>query len=401
VLILETIVQAHNFYQQPGGEDEVFRAEGALLESYGHRVERFTVHNADIAGMGRLSLAAATVWNRATARRLREILRDTGARIVHFHNTLPIMSPSVYYAARAEGAAVVQTLHNYRLACLQGFFLRDGRVCEDCLGEPVRYSAVVHGCYRGSRVASGVAAGMIEAHRAIGTWRDLPDTYIALSEFGKSKMIVGGLPAERIVVKPNFVAPDPEARSGKGGYALFAGRLAPEKGLDTLLEAWVRHRPGLPLRIVGTGPMAATVAEAASRCPQIVPMGIRPHDETVDLIGNAAMVIVPSIGLEPFGLVVIEALACGTPVVASRLGSLPDLIEHGSTGRLFTAADPADLAIQVVSLMNSPTGMRVAARARFLAKYTAERNYEALIGIYRHALARRAIGGPVAAGAVQ
>jgi glycosyltransferase involved in cell wall biosynthesis len=396
---VETIVLAHNFYQQPGGEDEVFRAEGALLESYGHQVERFTVHNDDIIGMGRVSLAAATLWNRATARRLRQILRDTGARIVHFHNTLPIMSPSVYYAARAEGAAIVQTLHNYRLACLQGFFLRDGRVCEDCLGEPVRYSAVVHGCYRGSRVASGVAAGMIEAHKAIGTWRNLPDTYIALSEFGKSKMIVGGLPADRIVVKPNFVAPDPGPRGGMGGYALFAGRLAPEKGLDTLIEAWVRHRPGLPLRIVGTGPMAATVAEAARQCPEIIPMGFRPHDETVDLIGNATMVIVPSIGLEPFGLVIIEALACGTPVVASRLGSLPDLVEHGRTGRLFTAADPADLAVQVASIIKSPAEMRAAARARFLAKYTAERNYEALIGIYRHAITRgTAIGGPAAAG---
>jgi glycosyltransferase involved in cell wall biosynthesis len=144
------------------------------------------------------------------------------------------------------------------------------------------------------------------------------------------------------------------------------------------------------------------VTEAARRCPEIIPMGFRPHDETLDLIGNATMMIVPSIGLEPFGLVIIEALACGTPVVASRLGSLPDLVEHGSTGRLFTAADPADLAVQVASIMKSPTEMRAAARARFLANYTAERNYKALIGIYRHAIAKRtAIGDPAAAGVVQ
>src|SRR5205814_1104988 len=165
-------------------------------------------------------------------------IRAQRPRVAHFHNTFPLISPAAYYAARAEGVGVVQTLHNFRLLCPNALFFRDGKVCEDCLGRPVAWPGVVHGCYRGSRAASAATAVMTAAHRALGTWRTAVDVYVALTEFSRQKFIAGGLPAEKIAVKANFVYPDPGPGAGAGGYAVFVGRLSAEKGVETLLAAW-------------------------------------------------------------------------------------------------------------------------------------------------------------------
>lgn len=380
-----TILMAHTCYQQPGGEEQVFAAEAALLEAHARRVVRHTLHNDRAGTMSVPALAVATLWNRAAARDLRRACRETGATIAHFHNTFPLMSPAVWYAARAEGAAIVQTIHNYRLLCPSATLYRDGAVCEDCLGKRVAWPGVAHGCYRGSRAATAVVAALLGTHRALGTWRDLPDVYIALTHFARAKLIEGGLPAERIVVKPNFVAPDPGPGDGSGGYVLFAGRLSAEKGIVPLLEAWTRFDPGVPLRIVGDGPLAATVAAAAEHHPVIQWLGRRPHAEVGVLMGGAVAVIVPSLWYESCPMVVLEAFAKGTPVIASNLGALAELVDHGRTGRLFRPGAAADLAVQVAKLCAEAPALRAAARAEFEAKYTAGRNYALLSAIYDRA----------------
>lgn len=379
------VMLLHNTYQHPGGEDQVFAAEGALLEERGHEVERFTISNDLINGMSRTALAASTIWNRDSYRTLRARFRDTRPDVAHFHNTFPLLSPSALSAARDEGVPVVQTLHNYRLLCVNALLFRDGHICNDCLGHRVPWQGVAHGCYRGSRLASGAVATMIALHRARGTWMNDVDVYIALTEFARRTFIAGGLPADRIVVKPNFVHPDPGLGDAAGNFALFVGRLVPEKGIRTLIDAWQHIGVSIPLRIVGDGPLAPEVAAAAAQCAGITWLGRHPRAEVLALMRAATLLIFPSTWYEGFGMTVAEALAVGLPVVASRVGGMAALIDDGRTGVHFPPGDAAALADRVRWAIDNPARlaeMRREARAEYLERYTGERNYDLLLGIY-------------------
>jgi len=389
------IIVAHNFYQQPGGEDQVFADECRLLAEHGHEVTPFTVHNDDVPEYSRLGLARATVWNGAVAAELGELVRTTKSELVHFHNTFPLLSPAVYHAARSAGAAVVQTLHNYRLLCPGANFFRDGRICEDCLGKRFAWPAIQHACYRGSRAATAVTATMLAAHRLKRTWTEAVDAYVALTEFARGKLIAGGLPEDKIAVKPNFVSPDPQAGAGRGGYALYVGRLSAEKGIDLLLSAWRRLDGAVPLKIVGDGPLADQVREAAERDPHIERLGAQPLDKVHQLLGEAAFLVCASACYEGLPKTIVEAFAKGTPVVAPWHGAMAEIVEHGRTGLHFAPGDADSLAAQALSLFRDAPArerMRGAARAEFEAKYTAARNYALLLEIYRAALGRRGRG---------
>jgi len=388
------ILVVHNRYQQPGGEDQVFADETALLEVWDHRVLRYEVHNDQVEHLNRLTLAKDTVWSTSAHRELKALMRRERPDVIHFHNTLPLVSPAGYYAAATEGVPVVQTLHNYRLLCPVALFFRDGRVCEDCMGKAVPWPGVVHRCYRGSRAASGVIAAMLTTHRALGTWTKMVDVYVALTEFAQDKFIEGGLPAEKIVVKPNFVADDPGPGGGSDGYALFVGRLSPEKGIETMLAAWDRLRTGVPLKIVGDGPLRDRVIRAASRQPNVEWLGYKTVAEVHALMKRAGVLVFPSEWYETFGRVAVEAFAAGTPVIAANIGAVGELVEHGRTGLHFRPGDPEDLATRVGWALSHPAElgrMREEARAEYEAKYTAERNYRALMEIYEFALARKRV----------
>lgn len=382
------IVVCHNYYQQPGGEDQVFRDETALLEAHGHQVAPFVVHNDSIERRSKLKVALDTVWNRRTAAELAALVRQTAAEVVHFHNTFPLISPAAYRAARSAGAAVVQTLHNFRLLCPGATFTRDDQVCERCLGKATPWPAVVHRCYRGSRAGSAVVAAMLTSHRLLHTWDQAVDRYVALTEFSRQKLIQGGLPAQKVVVKGNFVSPSPDVGPGQGSYALFVGRLVPEKGLPTLLEAWRWLADDVPLKIIGDGPLASYVQETIKGDLAVEWLGPRPHAEVQELLGNARMLVLPSTWYEGFPKILVEALAKGTPVVASRLGAMAELIENGRTGLHFEPGDGGDLAMKVRQLIADPhrlTKMRQAARECYEENYTAVSNYRQLMEIYRQA----------------
>lgn len=391
---LMKILLVHDFYQNPGGEDRVYRSEGDLLERHGHDVVRYLEHNLRVPNIGRIRLAFRTVWSRESHSAVRELVRSEKPDVAHVHNTLPLISPAVYYAIRDGGVPVVQTIHNYRPLCLPGEFLRDGRICEDCLGKNVPWPGVLHACYRGSRSASATVASMVSLHRAMGTYTKAVDMYIALTEFGRDKFIEGGIPAEKIVIKPNFVDPDPGVGGGAGGYALFVGRLSEAKGVRTLLRAWERLDRPVPLLVAGDGPLADEALAAARRIPGMRLLGWQSRRKVIELMKNARLLVFPSEWYEGLGLVLIEALATGLPIVTTNLGTMSSIIDDSRTGFHFAPGDPDDLARKVLLAWDHPEleRIRAAARAEYESRYTAERNYEILMEIYEACIAAR--GGP-------
>ena len=384
------IVVCHNYYQYAGGEDRVFEEEARLLAAHGHHVVTYTKHNDAVDGMRPWSLAAKTIWNRQSARELGELVRRERADIVHFHNTLPLISPAAYYAARRAGAAVVQTLHNVRLVCPKATFFREGRPCESCLGKIVPLPAIRHACYRDSRAATAAIVAMLTFHRARGTYREAVDAYVALSEFSRDKLVAGGVPAGKIHLKPNSLLQDPGLGLGGGDYFLYVGRLSAEKGVETLLEAWNRDASLPALKIVGDGPLASQVETAAGRDARIEWCGHLPSDEVNRLLGAAIALVLPSVCYEAFPRTIVEAYAVGTPVLASRLGSMQELVDEGRTGWKFTAGDASDLAAKVRHVVATSAAERAAfgrrAREVFDARFGSSQNVARLLEIYAEAL---------------
>ncbi len=392
---LPSVLLVHNRYVERGGEEAVFEAESALLEAHGHRVERIVFDNQDLpakpSAKEKLRLAVGTVWSNSARRRLRDAVAAFKPDIVHFHNTLPRVSPAAYEVAKQGGARVVQTLHNFRLVCPSGLMYRDGRPCDDCLGKTLSLPAIHHGCYRDSRSQSAAVATMLAFHRLRGTYERDIDLYIAPSRFLRDKVIEGGIRAELIAVKPNFVSPDPGPGRGDGGYALYAGRLTRAKGIETLLEAY-RRRPDLPpLHICGEGELAPAAIMAAAMDRRILYRGRLNKDGVMAEMESAACLIFPSRWYENFPVTIVEAFARGLPVVGSRLGAVPGIVEDGHAGRLFRPGDPDDLAEKLIeTLLNESARHEMAANARYeyLSKYTGERNYEMLLGLYDGVLGR-------------
>ena len=383
------ILLCHNYYQQPGGEDTSFALEAELLEAHGHQTVRYTLHNDAIHRMSSLNTASKTLWNRKSYNDVRKLIKRERPEVMHCTNTFPLISPAVYYAAKELGVAVVQSLRNYRLLCPSAQLMRDGRVCESCLGKRLAWPGVLHGCYRGSRLGTAVVAGMLAWHRWRRTYTDVVDRYYALTEFSRDKFIEGGLPAEKIAVKPNFLDPDPGAGSGDGNYVVFVGRLSPEKGIDTLLSAWEQLKGDFTLKIVGDGPLASDVQQAAHEDSRIQWLGHQRSGAVVDIVGRAAALVLPSVWYEGFPRTIVEAFSRGTPVVASNLGSMTEIIDHGANGLHVPPGDAAELAAAVDRIMGNAQlrqRMREAARGDFLANYTADRNYEMLMEIYDAAL---------------
>jgi glycosyltransferase involved in cell wall biosynthesis len=381
------ILLAHNFYQQTGGEDSVFYAEAALLEQHGHAPLRYVLHNSQINEMGKLSLAAKTIWNRQVHRELFDLVRNQSIEVVHFHNTFPLISPAAFAAVRRAGAAVVQTLHNYRNLCPAAVLFRDGHDCEDCLHRKLKLPAIKHKCYRGSRNTTAVLTASLAYHAWRGTLNDDVDLFIAPSEAARKKFVEAGWCSEQILVKPHFIDPDPGP--GKGGdYAVFVGRLSHEKGLETLLAAWKKLDERMPLKIVGDGPQRTQLLDAIQDDHSIEWLGRRPMHEVYSIVGNAAFLVVPSRTRETFGRVAIEAFATGTPVIAANHGALADIItEH--TGLLFTPSDADDLARCVQTFIAHPDrlrDLRASCRLEFERHYTGEPNYRQLIDIYKRAI---------------
>jgi glycosyltransferase involved in cell wall biosynthesis len=384
-----SVLVIHNHYQQSGGEDTVVRAEVDLLRRAGHRVVLYTRQNAEIAHYGSLRkslLFFTTSWAGTAYSEICALIRKEKPDVAHCHNFLPLVSPAAHYACGTAGVPVLQTLHNYRLLCPSGTFFQNGQRCSTCGGCPVR--GILRGCYRHSHLQTGAVSLMLASHGAIGTWKRLVDAYIAPSRFCRDTFVRAGWSPAKIYCKPNFLPSDPGQRRGSGEYALFVGRLSPEKGVLELFEAW-RHLSDIPLLFAGDGPLHDQLGclLAATKLP-IKLLGRLSSEDTISCIKGARFLIFPSQWHEPFGMGLLEAAACGVPVIASRIGAIPEVVDDRRTGLLFDPDDCEELAQQVRWAWTHPAAMEemgLAARARYLQSYTSEKNYQRLTEIY-HAL---------------
>lgn len=392
----ETILVVHNRYRQFGGEDTMFDAETALLEAHGHRVERFVADNHKIREsptvVEAIGLAARTVWSPRAARLLRDRVRAVRPDVVHVHNFFPLLSPAIYSACRQQGATVIQTLHNYRLVCPSANLYRDGHPCEDCLGRKVAWPSIVHSCYRDSAAASSAVAAMLALHRVRRTWSNDVDMYIAVSDFLRGKLVEGLIPPELIVTKPNFVQPDPAPASDPTGPFLFVGRLAEDKGIETLIHAWEQLPPTIRLRIVGDGPLGPAARAAAARLPNVEAVGHVPHEAIFDQLHTARALVFPSRWYEGAPVTIMEAFAAGLPVIASKIGAMDGMVIDDVNGFLFQPADAGSLAERVRWLAEHEDDrlrLGAGALATYRERYEPEANYTRLIEVYRLAIARR------------
>lgn len=390
------ILLVHNRYKQAGGEDVVFEHELDLLQRSGHEVLTYCRSNWETdsyPGVKRLALVPKMIWAKDTHQEFGELLRREKPDVVHIHNIWVMISPSIYSVCREAGVPVVQTFHNYRLLCPAGSLFRHGRTCHECVDQSLVQS-VVHGCYNDSRPATAALALALAIHRLRDTWTTGIDSCITLSQFSRNLILKAGLPAESVFVKPNFVYPDPGVSTEQRDYALFMGRLSPEKGVGTILNAWSRLVDPVELLIIGGGPEAADLQKGAAErgLAKVHFQGYLPRDQALGFMRRAQFLIFPSELYENFPMTIAEAFAFGVPVICSRMGAMQEIVEDGRTGLHFTPGDAEDLAAKVKWACDHAERMREMgkeARQEYENKYTAEKNYPILMEIYRHAVAGR------------
>ena len=396
------VLVAHNRYRStsPGGEDRVVDQERAALVARGHTVEQFERFNDDIEEWSvarRAAVPAQVVWSRSARRSLSHVIREFRPDVVHVHNTFPLLSPSVLYACRAAAVPAVVTLHNYRLTCATGDLFRDGSLCHECVGRRFPTAALRHGCYQGSTIKTVPIAIASATH--LRAWRTLPAAYLFISNRQREILDSLQLPRDRIFVKPNLVPAGvvPSTRVERSHIVVYAGRLAAAKGVPLLMDAWDRYEAtgggNLRLVIAGAGPLADAVAKWAAGKSSVEVRGMLSRDDCAALVARARAAIVPSAWEEAFGLVAVEAMACGVAPVAPAHGSFPELLEDGRDGVLFEPGNASALASVLHDIDTNPQRYDAygkAARERYEKHFDPDANVDQLLDTYRFAIANPA-----------
>jgi glycosyltransferase involved in cell wall biosynthesis len=383
------ILILHNRYHQRGGEDAVFEAEYQLLQAHGHEVKVLEFHNYGFASTwGKIIGGVSSIFNLAALWRTRRMLKAFRPDLLHIHNLFSTATPSVIWAARWCGIPVVMTLHNFRLLCPSGTLLHEGLPYDKSLRSFFPWDAVRRRVYRGSMLQTLGLAVSITAHHLVGTWRQVA-VFLVPSEFTREKFLSSrlDLPAGRYLILPNFtVGPDETVPLRRRDF-LFVGRLSPEKGLPVLLAAFEgsNHR----LVIVGDGPLRAQVDAAAARHPHWQVLGAQPATTVRRLMGESLALVLPSICYETFGMVAIEAFSVATPVIASRLGALADIVQHEINGLHVEAGNAVALRAALDRLagdecLSKKLGQQ--ARQTWADAYGPARHHDLLLAAYGQAL---------------
>ncbi len=323
----------HNRYKIQGGEDLSTEAEVSLLKCNGVEVDTFYVNNADINLKNKSTLALNTIWSTHYYKEIGKVIEEGGYDIVHVQNFFPLLSPSIFYACQKANTKVVMSVRNYRLICPNAQMYVNGNVCTACVGKTIPLQAIKKKCYRKSAATSSAVVAMLSFHNFLNTWKNKIDGYICVSEFVKLQLILGGFGDEKLYVKHNFVTTDVDPNFDDGEYYIFAGRLSEEKGIDILLNSF--RKSGRKLVIVGDGPLSGMVESFARDNTNTVYLGKRPLEEIYELISKAKALIFPSKWHEPFGRTIVEAFAHGTPVIASAMGGITELVKDNYNGFLF------------------------------------------------------------------
>jgi len=383
------ILLVHNRYQQRGGEDTVVAAEEWLLRAYGHQVELLQADNDHIHGAVASGLAAVqSIYSFSSKRSIQAALRNCRPDLVHVHNFFPTLSPSIFIACSEVDVPVVHTLHNYRIQCAAHSLYRAGQVCEECVTSRSFWPGVRHACYRSSRVGSAVVGITMAFHEQIGTWSSRISAYIALTKFAAEKFSRFRIPPDKLYVKPNF-AIDRGTGTGDGGYALFVGRLTPEKGLQTLIDADAAGTLCMDVVVLGDGPMRLALEHAAARTGSRLKLkGFVNQDEILIWMKDARALLMTSLWYEGDPMVVIEAFSVGLPVIAADIGNTAATVAAERAGLVYTPGDLIGLSAALQRFADHPEAarqMRQNARNYYLATHTPERNYERLMEIYTHA----------------
>ena len=387
------VLMVHDYYDSssPSGEGRSFEEEAELLKQFGHDVLTYEVHNDEIRqynSLQKVRLGWETIWSSRSSRKLEQIVRETDRQVVHFQNTLPLISPAGYWGARAGGAAVVQSLRNFRLVCPSANLFYNGAQCERCVGR-FPWPGLKRNCYRGSKVQTATVVAMNTFHQMVGTWHNKVDRYIVAAEYTRTRLLASGIPEDLIRVKENYV-PDPGLQASGQEYALFIGRLSEEKGISTLMRAWTGL--DVPLRIVGSGQLEQEVKAWAAGQPEVRCEGRLSPVQIGVLLERAAFVVMPSTWNETFGRVIVEGYASGVPAVTTRTGAQQELVREGETGWLFEPGDWQALRKIAVEAWADPvcTSLRgVNARKEYENHYGAEQNCSKLINIYEEAIRKR------------
>ena len=385
-----SVLLAHNYYKgaNPSGENVVFEAEAELLVAHGHTVHTYCRHSDEIykwSARERLTLPKHLVWSKRSYVEMKGLISKTRPDVAHFHNTFPLISPSALRACHDMSVPVVQTLHNYRRLCINGGFFRNGVECQQCLGRKIPWRGVVHRCYGGSLSQSLAVAALQSAERGSSSYLKDVDLYIAPSEFVRRIYVAAGYPEQRIRVKPHFLNSAVEEFRERRNGAVFVGRLCVEKGVDILLSAW-QELPEIPLLVIGDGPYATKMRAATASVRNVSWLGSVTPAEVLDHVRRAQCLVLPSRVPESFGLVAMEALASGTPVIASNVGALPELVRDGYSGVLTAPGDSEDL-VEKVRYLNRHPGLAAELGANgqrdYQRRFTRKMGYEALIDAYR------------------
>ena len=381
------VLQVHNRYRLLGGEDGVVEAEAELLRSSGHEVIQHFANNPTGAIPAAAALARAP-WNPSSARAIREAVRTNPPDVAHVHNTWFSLSPSVINALHQAKVPVVMTLHNYRLVCVNALVFRDGRPCHDCIGGSP-WPGVRHRCYRQSTAASAAAAASIVFNRARGTWDDAVDRFISPSHGLKETLVTGGLPADRVIVRPHS-APDAGIRAqppSASSTILYAGRISEEKGLGVLLDAWARARPpGLELVVAGEGPLRGELEDRAIEGVRFT--GWLSLAEVRERMLTARALVFPSVCYEVFPLTIVEAMSAGLAVIGSDHGGPAEIV--GQVGAEWLAgAGSVDAWVAALGRLGDDRAIDAAGargRALYLDQYAPERGIASLVDVYRAAI---------------
>jgi glycosyltransferase involved in cell wall biosynthesis len=380
------VLLIHNFYKESGGEDSVFFAEKNLLESKGNDVETLTFSNQTIKSFTeKLSASKNIFFNRRSAKLLQKKIDEVLPEIIHVHNFFYVASPSIFYVAKRNNIPVVLTLHNYRLLCPGGIFLKKQDICEKCLNGSL-LNAIRYKCFSNSFTGTALLSGMISYHRLINTLQKKIDVFITLTNFSKTKFIEGGISSDKIMIKPNFnKSTETEYPKKREKYALFIGRISTEKGIDLLLNCW--ENINYPLKIIGRGPLMNKLDNQSNR--NIIYLGEKSQDEVYIEMIKAQFLVFPSQCYEGFPMVIVEAFSHGLPVLASNLGSMKEIIKDKFTGILFDQSDLNDMRKKVDWAIKHPRELQEMGKRAFISSkkdFSAMRNYDLLLNIYQKAI---------------
>ncbi len=378
------ILLIHNSYQQKGGEDSVFENEYRLLKEK-NTVEKLLFNNDNIkSSFDKLKIGVNSISNSRSAKSVEERIKEFNPDIIHVHNFFPIASPSIFYVAKNMNIPIVMTLHNYRLICPNALLFKNNEICEKCVNKLFAMDAVLHGCYRESKVQTFALALMNYIHKKRKTWNTKVDRYIALTKFAKNKILNSslGLDENQIIVKPNFVE-DNGFEYDKEDYFLFVGRLSIEKGIELLLKSFEKN--GKKLLIIGGGPLEAMVKESVQKNTNIKYLGFQNKDFIIEKLKKAKALIFTSIWYEGMPMTILESFSTGTPVIAPNIGGPNEIVQDHINGLIYEANNLSSLTSKV-NMLGSDNKMHrqlcLGARKSYEHRYTVAKNYELLMNSY-------------------